>query len=314
MDKQQTLSVIIPIFNGASWLEELLASLISQTCMPDEILLIDSGSSDASLSIIEHYKKKYSFIHLYEIQQQDFDHGGTRTLVARKTNKDILLFMTQDAVPANNTSLERLLYSFTKDKKIAAAYGRQLPAENASFFGAHLRLFNYPKKSQIRSQQDWEHYGFKTVFISNSFAAWRRDILEEQGYFPEQLVFGEDTVALSQMLEKGYSVAYVSGAAVYHSHNYSIIQDFKRYFDIGVLHETQAEHLLRHGGPAGAGKKYILSELALIVKKKKYYLLPESFLRNLCKFVAYKTGRKFKMLPSGWPARCSMNPGWWRKA
>ncbi len=314
MDKQQTLSVIIPILNGASWLEELLTALVTQTCMPDEILLIDSGSSDESLSIIEQYKKKYSFIHLYEIQQQDFDHGGTRTMAARKTNKDILLFMTQDAIPANNTTFDRLLHSFTKDEKIAAAYGRQLPAKNASFFGEHLRLFNYPQKSQIRSQQDWGHYGFKTVFISNSFAAWRRDILEKQGYFPEQLLFGEDTVVLSQLLVKGYSVAYVSGAAVYHSHNYSIIQDFKRYFDIGVLHETQAEHLLRHGGPAGAGKKYVQSELASITEKKKYYLLPESFLRNLCKFVAYKVGRKFKMLPSGWSARFSMNPSWWRKA
>jgi rhamnosyltransferase len=314
MDKQQTLSVIIPILNGTPFLEQLLASLLSQTRMPDEILLIDSGSTDASLAIIRQYMEQYSFIRLYEIQQRDFDHGGTRTMAARKAKNDILLFMTQDAIPVNKTTFERLLNSFTKDDKIAAAYGRQVPVKNASFFAEHLRLFNYPQKSQIRSQQDWEHYGFKTVFISNSFAAWRRDILEEQGYFPEQLVFGEDTVALSQLLERGYLVAYVSAATVYHSHNYSIIQDFKRYFDIGVLHETQAEHMLRHGGPAGAGKKYILSELALMAEKKKYYLLPESFLRNLCKFIAYKLGRRFEMLPSGWPARFSMNPGWWRKA
>ncbi len=314
MDKQQTLSVIIPIFNGAAFLDQLLSALVSQTRMPDEILLIDSSSTDASLVRVEQYMEKYPFIRLYQIPQQDFDHGGTRTIAARLARKDILLFMTQDALPAENTTLERLLHAFTKDPKIAAAYGRQLPAENANFFGEHLRLFNYPQKSQIRSQQDWNHYGFKTVFISNSFAAWRRDILKKQGYFPEHLVFGEDTLLLSQLLTKGYSVAYVSGSAVYHSHNYSIVQDFKRYFDIGVFHETQAEHMLRHGNPTGAGKKYVRSELALIAEKKKYHLLPEFFLRNLCKFVAYKIGRKFKMLPPGWPARFSMNPGWWRKA
>lgn len=314
MDTQQTLSVIIPTLNAATWIEELLTALISQTRIPDEILLIDSGSKDATLVIIKQYQEKFSFIRLCEIQQQDYDHGGTRTMAAQQTSEDILVFMTQDALPANNTALERLIQSFTKNAKIAAAYGRQLPSKNANFFGKHLRLFNYPQESQIRSQQDWEYYGFKTIFISNSFAAWRRDILTAQGYFPDQLVFGEDTVALSIMLENGYSVAYVSTAMVYHSHNYSIIQDFKRYFDIGVLHTTQAEHMLRHGEPAGAGKKYVQSELALIVEQKKYYLLPESFLRNVCKFVAYKTGRKFKMLPPGWSARCSMNPGWWRKA
>ncbi|MCI5167439.1 MAG: glycosyltransferase [Candidatus Electrothrix sp. GM3_4] len=234
-------------------------------------------------------------------------------MAARKTTGDILVFMTQDAVPAGNNALELLVRSFGSNEKVAAAYGRQLPAEDATLFGEHLRLFNYPDKSQLRCQTDWELYGFKTVFISNSFAAWRRDLLAEQGYFPEQLLFGEDTVALAKMLEKEYYVAYVSEATVLHSHNYSIMQDFKRYFDIGVLHETQAKHLLQHGGPAGAGRKYVLSELAMIAEKKKYYLLPEAFLRNLCKFIAYKTGRSFKMLPGNCPARFSMNPGWWHR-
>lgn len=102
----------------------------------------------------------------------------------------------------------------------------------------------------------------------------------------------------------------MSEAVVRHSHNYSITQDFKRYFDIGVLHETQAKHLLRNGG---------LPELAKVCpvgigydsREKKYYLLPEAFLRNLCKFIAYKAGRRFNMLPGHCPARFSMNPGWW---
>ena len=116
------------------------------------------------------------------------------------------------------------------NEKVAAAYGRQLPAEDATLFGEHLRLFNYPDKPQLRCRQDWELYGFKTVFISNSFAAWRRDLLADQGYFPEHLLFGEDTVALAKMLEKGYYVAYVSEATVHHSHNYSIATGFQEIF------------------------------------------------------------------------------------
>jgi rhamnosyltransferase len=311
MNKTPTVSLIIPTLNGECWLDDLLSALEQQTLVPDEILLVDSGSTDGTLGIAKRYMSKHSFVRLHEIKQEDFDHGGTRTMAARKTAGDILLFMTQDAVPSDNKAVELLVRSFGSNEKIAAAYGRQLPAQDASFFGEHLRLFNYPDKPQLRCQQDWEFYGFKTVFISNSFAAWRRDLLEEQGYFPEHLLFGEDTVTLAKMLEKGYYVSYVSEAAVRHSHNYSITQDFKRYFDIGVLHETQAKHLLRNGGPAGAGRKYVLSELAMIAEKKKYYLLPEAFLRNLCKFFAYKAGRRFNMLPGHCPARFSMNPGWW---
>lgn len=313
MNKKKTVSVIIPTLNGEIWLEDLLSALIRQTLVPDEILLVDSGSTDSTLAIVKRYMRKHSFLRLHEITQKDFDHGGTRTMAARQTGGDILVFMTQDAVPENEKALELLTRPFAESNRLAAAYGRQLPAKDASFFGEHLRRFNYPEQSQLRCLQDWDIYGFKTVFISNSFAAWRRDVLAEQGYFPEQLLFGEDTVALAKMLEKGYDVAYVSDAAVFHSHNYSILQDFKRYFDIGVLHETQAEHLLRHGGPSGAGRKYVLSEWALLAEKRKYYLLPESLLRNLSKFIAYKTGRRFTMLPGSWPAHLSMNPGWWRQ-
>ncbi|MCI5195031.1 MAG: glycosyltransferase family 2 protein [Candidatus Electrothrix sp. AW5] len=307
------LSVIIPTCNGASWLDALLASLTSQTVLPDEILLIDSNSSDATCTIIKQYMERHSFIRLEQIAQQDFDHGGTRTLAAQQAIGDILLFMTQDAIPANTTALELLIQPFALDEQVAATYGRQLPAKQATFFAEHLRSFNYPEQSQQRCQQDWATYGFKTVFISNSFAAWRSDILRQQGYFPEQLLFGEDTVALAKMLEKGYKVSYISHAMVYHSHNYSAVQDFKRYFDIGVLHTTQAQHLLQHGGPAGAGRKYVLSELKLLAQKKKYFLLPEACVRNLCKFIAYKVGRKFKMLPTRWSAHLSMHPRWWHK-
>ncbi|MCW5212895.1 glycosyltransferase family 2 protein [Desulfobulbus sp. TB] len=313
MKKKQKISIIIPTFNGASLLDKLLASLTCQTVLPDEILLIDSNSSDATCTIIKQYMERYSFIRLKQIPQKNFDHGGTRTMAAQQAIGDILLFMTQDAIPANKTALELLIQPFALDEQIAATYGRQLPAKDATFFGEHLRYFNYPEQSQQRCQQDWDTFGFKTVFISNSFAAWRCDILRQQGYFPEQLLFGEDTVAVAKMLEKGYKISYISHAMVYHSHNYSTVQDFKRYFDIGVLHTTQAKHLLRHGGPAGAGRKYVLSELKLIAQKKKYYLLPASFFRNLCKFIAYKVGRKFKMLPTRWSARLSMNPSWWHK-
>ncbi|MCI5190869.1 MAG: glycosyltransferase family 2 protein, partial [Candidatus Electrothrix sp. AS4_5] len=127
MKGKQKLSVIIPTCNGASWLDALLASLTSQTVLPDEILLIDSNSSDATCTIIKQYMERHSFIRLEQIAQQDFDHGGTRTLAAQQAIGDILLFMTQDAIPANTTALELLIQPFALDEQVAATYGRQLP-------------------------------------------------------------------------------------------------------------------------------------------------------------------------------------------
>ncbi len=312
-EHRPSLSVIIPTWNGARWLEQLLTMLEQQTLVPDEILLIDSGSTDATSAIADRHD-----VEVLSIKQQDFDHGGTRTLAAAHASGDILVFMTQDAIPADKEALQRLVQPLldqeNPQQKIAATYGRQLPARDATVFSAHLRLYNYPdsgKTPEIRCWQDRSRLGFKTIFISNSFAAWQRQCLTETGFFPERLLFGEDTLTVAKLLENGYCVGYVSDACVYHSHNYSVLQDIKRYFDIGVFHIDQSGQLMKFGGLAGAGRKYVRSELAMLLAQKKIYLLPEWFLRNLGKFMAYNLGKRYRKIPHCLAKRLSMNHSWW---
>ncbi|WP_417913602.1 glycosyltransferase family 2 protein [Candidatus Electronema sp. JM] len=305
-----TVSLIIPVWNGGYWLDELLTALARQTLLPDEILLVDSGSTDNSLSIIRRHQTTNPAIRLLEIPQQDFDHGGTRTWAAQQTSGEILICMSQDAIPAADDALERLVRPFHDKDRLAATYGRQLPAQDATLFSEHLRRFNYPEQAQCRRWNDRAKFGFKTIFISNSFAAWRREPLATAGYFPQRLLFGEDTLTLAKLLENGYDVLYVSEALVWHSHNYSIMQEARRYFDIGVLHAEEQALLRQFGGAGGAGRQYVRSELALLLARKKYQLLPEWFCRNAGKFIAYQLGRRHRLLPRSWAKTLSMNPGW----
>lgn len=300
-----SVSVIIPTKNGAQWLDELLTMLGRQTLVPDEILIVDSGSTDATCTLAARHH-----VRIHRITPADFDHGGTRTMAAGLVGGDVLLYMTQDAVPTAEDALERLVQPF-EDVRVAAAYGRQLPAKDATIFSEHLRLFNYPDQSQIRCLQDREQFGFKTIFISNSFAAYRRDVLAAHEFFPDRLLFGEDTLTVAKLLENGYCVAYVSDACVWHSHNYSMVQDFKRYFDIGVFHVDQAGQLQKFGGPGGTGRKYVRSEMELLIARKKYGRFPESLLRNLGKFIAYNLGKRYRMLPRYCARALSMNRNWW---
>ncbi|RUM39332.1 MAG: glycosyltransferase family 2 protein [Desulfobulbus sp.] len=300
-----SVSVIIPTLNGEKWLDSLLAALHKQTLAIADILLVDSGSTDNTLHIARRYKVK-----IHTIEGRDFDHGTTRTLAAGLVTGDILVYMTQDAIPTAKDSLQRLIQPLAEEQ-VAAAYGRQLPAKDANVFSEHLRLFNYPDQSQIRCWQDRKRFGFKTIFISNSFAAYRRDVLAAHGFFPAKQLFGEDTLTVAKLIENGYCVAYVSEACVWHSHNYSITQDFKRYFDIGVFHVEQSDQLSKFGGPGGAGRKYVLSELSLLCSRKEYALLPESLLRNFGKFVAYTLGNHYRRLPRWFAARLSMHRNWW---
>lgn len=291
-------------------MDKVLTMLARQTLAPDEIFIVDSGSTDETLAIVRQHQAANPRLCLLEIRQEDFDHGGTRTWAARQTAGEIIIYMTQDAVPAADDALELLIKPFQHDEKLAATYGRQLPAPDATFFSAHLRHFNYPAQSQLRRREDAAIFGFKTIFISNSFAAWRREPLAQQNFFPERLLFGEDTLAVAKLLATGYHVQYVSEATVFHSHNYSLQQDVKRYFDIGVFHAQQQEQLMQFGGPGGAGRNYVLSELRLLLQQRHYQLLPEWFCRNLGKYAAYKLGRQHQLLPRSWARKLSMNPGW----
>jgi rhamnosyltransferase len=298
------VTVIIPTYNGEKTLPLLLDSLAEQT-YACEIMIVDSSSSDATVAIASQRG-----IPVVAIPKETFDHGGTRTMAAKASKAEIIVFLTQDALPCDSESIARLIKAF-EDPKVGAAYGRQLPHPGETPFGAHLRRFNYGERSYVRSYEDRKRYGIKTAFLSNSFAAYRRSALEEIGWFRERLILGEDMVAGAELLKVGCRLAYVAEAAVYHSHGYTITQEFRRYFDIGVFHACEPWLLEAFGKPEGEGMRFVRSELSYLMAEKAYGLIPLAVIRNGMKFLGYKAGRHFRMLPRSLIIRLSMHPRWW---
>lgn len=307
MSNTPRVSVIIPTLNGGRRFKEVLASLSRQSLVPVEILVIDSSSDDDTLLEAEKYKAT-----IKRIARADFDHGGTRSLAAKTACGDLLVYLTQDAVLYDQHALTHLVAPFS-NPKVAATFGRQLPHPEANCFARHLRHFNYPEESSVRCWEDRKQYGFKTVFISNSFAAYRKDLLEEVGFFENGLLFGEDTFTLAKLLRKGYCVVYVAEAKIFHSHNYTVCKEFRRYFDIGVLHSVHKDLLAEFGGTFGEGRRFVSSELLQLIKEKEYFCIPESILRNSMKFLAYHLGKRYSFLPRRMAVCCSMNRAWWTK-
>lgn len=302
-----TVSIVIPTLNGEATLAELLAMLSVQTIPIQEILVIDSSSEDRTPEIANRYDANY-----IGIDRQNFDHGGARSQAALQTSGELIVFFTQDAIPSGKKAVEHLIRPFSVDEHIGAAYGRQLPSFSANPFAAHLRYFNYPQQSSVRSFSDSKRLGLATVFLSNSFSAYRRSVLQEIDYFTKDLIFGEDTCAAGRILMKGRKIAYVAEASVYHSHNYTCIEEFKRYFDIGVLHQTQKWLLDTFGNAHNRGSAFVKSEISFLLKERKWFLLPLSFWRNLLKLTAYKTGRNYFRLPTTLIHQLTMNYRWWQ--
>jgi rhamnosyltransferase len=305
--QEAAVSVLIPTLNGENTIAELMAMLAAQTADIQEILIIDSGSQDNTVELVKRYGAT-----VFHIEPENFNHGGSRNFIAQKAQNDIVVFLTQDTIPRDSDSVEKLIHPLLIDSTIVTTYGRQLPAFDADHFAASLRKFNYPSTGVVRGITDTHEYGLRTVFTSNSFACYRRSFLEKVGYFPNDVIFGEDTVAVGRLLQQGEKIAYVAEAVVYHSHNYSPVEEFKRYFDIGVLHSTEQWLLDLFGSAAGQGKKYLYHEVTELIARKKYHLLPEMVCRIALKFCGYKLGRNYKKMPRSIVSRCSMHRAWWK--
>jgi O-antigen biosynthesis alpha-1,3-rhamnosyltransferase len=303
-----TTSIIIPTLNADSSLETLLQALKGQT-VTGEIIVVDSSSSDRTVDIARTFDAW-----IIMVRQEDFDHGGTRTFAGKTAKGDILVYLTQDALPSDAHTLKALVTPFINDSKLGAVYGRQLPYPDATPFAAHLRLFNYPHQSYTRSLHDKNNYGIKTAFLSNSFAAYRKRAIEEIGWFKSGLISTEDTYAGAKLLLAGYRLAYAADAIVYHSHNYTLFQEFKRYFDIGVFHKMESWIREAFGKAEGEGMKYLKSEMAYLIKMGKYHLFPELFIRNALKYIGYSLGGSYKWLPGVVIREMSMNREWWHRA
>ncbi len=301
-----TISVIIPTYNAEKYLPALLEKLKQQT-LSFELIIIDSSSVDDTVNIANTYTDT-----IIIIPTEEFDHGGTRTKVAMRAKGDIVVFLTQDALPYDDTAIERLVESF-HDTDVAASYGRQLPYASTSLFGKHLRDFNYRAVSYKRSMDDAKAYGIKTAFLSDSFAAYRKSVLEELGWFKDGLILGEDTYVGAKVIMAGHSIYYNAEAQVYHSHSYTLLQEFRRYFDIGVFHKNESWILDTFGKAEGEGMKYVKSELKFLIDNNAYLKIPEFFIRNGLKFIGYKLGQRYNSLPIELSKKLSMHKRWWDK-
>lgn len=300
-------ALCIPILNAGRFAEDFLEAIKLQEFRPDQIIVLDSGSTDGSPELF-----KKAGLRVESIPAEQFDHGLTRQLaVDMAGDVDIFAFLTQDAILADSRALSSLFACFL-DGEVGVAYGRQLPRQNAGTIESHARLYNYPEKSQKRSARDIPHSGIKTAFISNSFAAYRGPALSDAGGFPS-VIMGEDVCVAAKMLLLGWKIAYSAEAQVFHSHQYTMMQEFRRYFDIGVFHARESWLIQEMGGAGGEGWRFVDSEMRYLWKHSPS-LIPSAMMRDAFKLAGYKMGKWEKILPASIKRRLGMHGQYWNQA
>lgn len=301
-----SFAVIVPTLNAGEAWGECVSAIKSQSVEPDLVLIIDSESNDQTLEIAEN--AGFKIIH---ISKHDFNHGKTRQLaVEMLSDYEFLIFLTQDALPANTDAFVNILQGF-EDEKVSAANGRQLPRAGSGAVEAHARLYNYPPQSHVRQITDVSKYGLKAAFLSNSFSAYRREALLDVGGFPEDVIFGEDMYIATKFLKAGYKIAYAADASVYHSHSYSLLQEFRRYFDMGVFHAREPWLRQEFGTAESEGLKFVTSEIKYL-SRHAFWRIPEGMLRTLLRYAGFRLGLAEQHIPLKIKRKISMNPGYFK--
>ncbi|WP_238327696.1 glycosyltransferase family 2 protein [Paenibacillus gorillae] len=300
------VSVIIPTLNAGAAFQQLLRQLQNQSLPPYEIIVIDSESTDGTAELAQEAGAK-----VLRILRTEFDHGGTRNFAASQASGNIFVFMTQDAMPANGQLLQELVAPLMADEQTVYAYARQIAYPDANLIERLARENNYPRQAAVKRSQDIERLGLKAFFCSNVCSAIRRDVFNDMGRFPAPVIFNEDLfMAAKCMLDGGYQIAYAAEASVYHSHNYTIKQQFKRFFDNGVSMRHN-EWITKYSSVGRAGSSLVRTQLKGIAAAHKWGLVPRLIAESAAKLIGYKLGLHYKRLPHGLRRRFSMHKLIW---
>ncbi len=277
-----SVSIVIPTFNGERTIGTLLDRILSQSHPPEQIVVIDSSSTDRTVSEV-----RARGIEPLIIERSEFNHGRTRNLGARMTDSEVVVFMTQDAVPCSNLLIENLLQGFV-DPKVAGAYGRQITSEDAPLLERFLRGFNYPPVRLTKRLPMTVSMGIKTFFFSNVCSAVRRDVFFDVGGFPEVLPLNEDMALAYRILKKGYSIIYEPDATVYHTHRFSLYERCLRYYRIGLSVGLMQIH--REVGCSSEGIRYLKEGIRFFFRMGRPHYIFYFFLDTLLRSVAFQLG------------------------
>jgi rhamnosyltransferase len=298
------ISLIIPTRNGGPFLRELFLTLQEQSIKPEQILVVDSSSSDDTLNVCRDFA-----IDFVQMGSRGFDHGGTRNLAASFAKGEILVFMTQDAFFKDAEGLRNLIRPL-EDPLIAASFGKQVPKKDANPIEIFARQFNYPSVELVKRFEDLPKLGVKTFFFSNACSAIKRSAYEEVGGFPEKTIMNEDMFLAAKFIVRGYRIAYQPDAVVYHSHNYSLGVQFKRYFDIGVFF-CRNRWIRDLSNSEREGIKYVKEALRFLSFNEKKKWIPHALADVAVRFLGYRMGLSERYLPISIKKRVSLNKGFW---
>lgn len=308
------VDVIIPVYKPEKEFAILIKRLQGQSLCPGKIIMINTDREEWEKrgmdALLQDALPKGPEMVLRHIEKKDFDHGAARNFGASLSDAKYFVCMTQDAIPCDRELLRFLLRGM--DERVKLTYARQIPKRDAGLIESFTRHFNYPEQSLIKSLGDQEKMGIKIFFASNVCAAYEREAFEALGGFPEGNLLNEDMLYAGELLFHHYFIKYEAWARVYHSHQYSGWQQFRRNFDIGAS-QVMNPHVFGRVNSQSEGIRLVKETAGFLHRQRAYlHFFPLLYLSG-CKYLGHKLGRSYQRLPLWLTKKLSMDRKYWEK-
>lgn len=303
MSDLPAVSVVIPVWNAESHLPDLLPCLLDQRgVVVSEILLLDSMSTDRTASIASSHDR------VRVLPEPDFSHGGTRNRGIGMAREELVLLMTQDALPDHDSCFAELVAALNEDSA-AYAFARQIPYPGTNPMECYYLAQKFPKGGKTVYHSGGEPVRSPEESFSSNVCAILKKSVWQNHPFREDLMMGEDQEVSCRLQEAGYSVIYAGNAVVRHSHNYPLMSLFRRYFD-SVVALTQIFPDRNLNSNAASGVSFLKGEMLFLLRHHPLWLLYTPFYLG-AKTLATLLAHRAESLPSSLRTWCSMNRGYW---
>ena len=245
--KAVTISIIIPAKNSSATIDRCLKNVFAQECgEPFEVIVIDSGSSDDTVTRCQAYP-----VRLIEIPAESFNHGETRNLGARSARGEFLVFLTHDTWPASSSWLANLLQPFKEDPQLSAVYGMQVAPPGENINPVEQLESIEPSQLQRRIQEVESREGFFKLYpwerrlvstLDNCTSCIRTETLLAIP-FPET-PYGEDMIWCKEAILQGHRIMYNPEALIYHYHRFNRHYTLRRSFVDQIILAEHFDHYL----------------------------------------------------------------------
>lgn len=247
------VEIICPLYNAEKYIRNLDSSLKKQKNVEiKKISYILTKSKDNTEQILKDISAQYSIV-----EPKEFSHSLSREKVAMASECDILVFITQDVDIRNIDWLENLVKPI-ENGEADATFSRQLTKfDNIE---KYTREKNYPDKSYTVTKNDIDSMGLRTFFFSDASSAIKTENFKKlNGYDEKKLPTNEDQYIAYKLIMNGFRIKYCADSVVYHSHDFTLKQLYKRYYDIGKFYK-QENYIDKFGtNKTGGGlAKYVL--------------------------------------------------------